>query len=242
MDRKIFIFFLALCLTIAISAISQHKKNILFKGDSLFEAKNYEDALKIYKEIHENNIYSPAMLLKMAYIEEQKGDVPNALYYLSSYYYLKPDREIHIRMERMASKINLKGYDYTDFEYFNYLYRENYYYIISFLLSLSGIYFVHLILKKIKGNPFGIRPLIFFAVLISLFYFTNFDFSTPKVITRRNNVLIMTNPAAGSDVASVVSRGQQFRVIGKEDIWYRIELENRTNYVRKSDVWLIGKL
>ncbi|MGB3465691.1 MAG: hypothetical protein WBA74_10490, partial [Cyclobacteriaceae bacterium] len=53
----------------------------LTTADSLFQAKKYTESFELYEQIIvEDMAYSPAMLLKMAFIKEGLGDYSNALY------------------------------------------------------------------------------------------------------------------------------------------------------------------
>jgi hypothetical protein len=242
MKHKIFVAFLILLSTFPQLSYSQEYKSRLDHADFLFSRKHFPAAFKSYKEILNSGVFSPAMLLKMALISEQSGDIVSCLYYLNLYYNFRPDRQVHLKMEELAEKYNLEGYDYTDSEYFTFLYRENYYYILLFFLTLSGLYFVHLALKKINGNPLSIRPLLFIGLLFILFYIVNFDFIMPKGIISRKNTFLMSAPASGSDLMAKIERGQRVKILGKEDIWYKIEWAGKFSYIKESDVLLIGSL
>src|SRR5690606_13561587 len=56
---------------------SQADTGRLLNADSLFQSKNYQEALLVYESIlNEDQTYSAAMLLKMAFISEGMGDYP----------------------------------------------------------------------------------------------------------------------------------------------------------------------
>jgi uncharacterized protein YgiM (DUF1202 family) len=59
----------------------------LVKADSLFEQKKYTESFDLYEQIlDEEQLASPKMLLKMAFIKEGLGDYSRALYFLNVYY------------------------------------------------------------------------------------------------------------------------------------------------------------
>ena len=70
----------------------------LNKADSLYISKKYAEAYTDYLHIFEQGKYTPQMLLKMAYVKEGLGEVPEALYYLNVYYVNFPGRNILKKM------------------------------------------------------------------------------------------------------------------------------------------------
>ena len=60
----------------------------LGQADSLYEKKQYTQSLEHYQAMLQKGEYTPAMLLKMAYIEEGLGRVGQALYCLDRLIYM----------------------------------------------------------------------------------------------------------------------------------------------------------
>jgi hypothetical protein len=59
----------------------------LQRADSLFEQREYTEAFSLYNTLlATDRVCSPAMLMKMAYIQEGLGDYSEALYYLNQYF------------------------------------------------------------------------------------------------------------------------------------------------------------
>src|ERR1041385_2293304 len=82
--------------TVAFLAIYSNSFSQVFEyrlkmADSLYLKKQYTQSLELYREIFDQHSYSPAMLLKMAYIEEGLGQNPMALYYINLYYEITHD-------------------------------------------------------------------------------------------------------------------------------------------------------
>ena len=82
----------------------------LKKADSLFQAKQYTQSFELYTSVLKEKQYSPAMLLKMAYIQEGLGHTSMSLYYLHLYYLASHDDQALTKMEEIASKNGLEGY------------------------------------------------------------------------------------------------------------------------------------
>ncbi len=73
-----FIIFFSLLLQ-SVNCQANNKK--LFFADSLFQVESYQEAYKEYQNLlHEEKAYSPAMLLKMAYIAEGMGKFSNPVF------------------------------------------------------------------------------------------------------------------------------------------------------------------
>src|SRR5699024_6607043 len=98
---------------------AQSDESILKKADSLFEANRYTQSLALYHQLFkEQDAYSPQMLLKMAFINEGLGNYSKALYYLNIYYLKTSDKEVRLKIEELAEKHQLSGYQFTDVDFF----------------------------------------------------------------------------------------------------------------------------
>src|SRR5690554_4430045 len=87
------------------SSIGQASEPALQKADSLFATKNYQEALVIYKEILEDDqAFSPAMLLKMAFISEGLGDYSGTTLYLSKYYDYNPSSQVPEKIRQLTNQ------------------------------------------------------------------------------------------------------------------------------------------
>src|SRR5688572_10488658 len=71
----------------------------LRQADSLFLAKRYTQSMELYRSIFAQNEYTPAMLLKMAYIEDGLNQTGQALYYLDLYYHATRNKSVLEKME-----------------------------------------------------------------------------------------------------------------------------------------------
>lgn len=239
MRQKIFIFFLISSITISFSNTSLGKNSSLALADSLFRANKRTEAITEYRSILDSGSFSPALFLRLAYLQETSGDISGALVTLNTLYKINPDPAIHLKMEELALINNLTGYQYTDSQYFNTLYQKYYYYIILTILIVSGLYFSHLNLKKIRGNNLGMRPLLFICILLALFYIVNFNIQPLHAVITNKNTLIMSAPSPGSDLLEIAGSGHRVRLIDQTDIWHQVEFNNKTGYIKASDLYII---
>src|SRR5690606_17154239 len=97
-----------------IPAAAQTSSYRLYTADSLFRNRQFTQSLQHYESVLANGEYTPAMLLRMAYINEGLDRPGKTLYYLSMYYQATGDRAALRKMEELARKYNLTGYTVTD--------------------------------------------------------------------------------------------------------------------------------
>lgn len=237
---KIFsLFFLAL-------TIPSHGNNTylsdLQKADSLFNENKFIESFTIYEKIlTKSDSFSPEMLIKMAFIKEGLGDFTSTLYYLNLYYLYYPDKNALQKMEEVAARYRLTGYNYTDTDYFMSFYNKNYQYIIFLFLFGSLTFLVYLLYKKRKRKPLGMRPLLFILIMGVAVYINNFNLVPAKGIISKES-LAMTAPSAGATIHSVLDKGHRVNIMGKEDIWYKIEWDEQNIFIRENNLLIIDEV
>ena len=227
-------------LTLSQQSLSQTFNQKIIFADSLYNLKKYGPSLKIYENIYnQTGKYSLAMLLKMAFINEISGEYSKTLFYLNIFYHDQPNKKVLSQMEFLDEKHNLKGYKYTDLEYFISLYNEYYYYIIVYILAASITFFAYLLLKKLKKKRLGLRPIVFIGLLIVVYYITNYRVIPPRAIIAHNNTILMSAPSAASELVNMAGEGHRVTIHNKKDIWYEISLENTKAFIKEDDLYLI---
>jgi hypothetical protein len=82
-----------------------------------------------------------------------------------------------------------------------------------------------------RGFQIGFLSFLFFIV-----YYINFlDFGKKGIISR-DNVAIMSAPAAGASWIATASAGHKIGLKKERDIWYETEWNGRKAYIRKKNV------
>src|SRR5690554_5525726 len=141
----------------------------LAKADSLFKSKNYQEALVIYESIlDEDQSYSPAMLLKMAFISEGIGDFSKTILYLSKYYDHNPSQQIPNKIKELTHQASLSGYSITDREQFWGLLTDNSQIITSTLGLFLILSLIALVLKGFQRGYF-----VTSLVLVGIMFVSN---------------------------------------------------------------------
>jgi hypothetical protein len=145
----------------------------LTQGDSLFAKKQYTQSFDLYHMLYESGRYTPAMLLKMAYIQEGLGRISLSIYYLQLYYKATNDEQALNKIEELATKHKLEGYATSaDGAFINTL--QKYQQSIRIMLLSMGLFSFALIIyqKRKQHKPMGAGLATVF-MLILLFAHVN---------------------------------------------------------------------
>lgn len=226
-------------LSVVISCFAQDQQNdALLQADSLFQQKKYTQSFEIYQHLLEKeNLASPAMLLKMAFIKEGLGDYTNALYYLNLYHLKAADKKTLGKMEELAQKNDLQGYNLSDFDIIKAVFFK-YFNIILLSLAALAIMITALMLytrRKMNKSPVaaGILAVFFLALL---FYTLNFSRTYNRGIITDRSTYLMDGPSAGAEVISILGKGHRIPIYGQIDVWTKTEWEGNTAYVKTGKV------
>lgn len=207
---------------------------VMRTADSLHSAKQYTQAFTLYRAVYESGHYSPAMLLKMAYIQEGLGHLGECLYYLNLYFLASDDAHALKKMEELAEKNNLEGYKTDDTVKFLAWLQEQYTtiagVIASFSVFLMALIFYQRVQKKIKPPLTGLALVLTLAVL---FVHINFSLKSERGIVAQPQTYLMSGPSAGASVVAIIGEGHQLEIKGKEDVWLRVNWKDNEVYVKE---------
>ena len=227
---RILIFFLIFVTT----NILANEKYLLNEGDSLFKLRKYFDAKKIYENLYyEKNYFSDAMLLKLSFIEEGIGNYEKALIYLSKHYYQTNNKETSTKIKSIAKKNELIGFEQNDLSLILNAYNKNIYLIHSILVVILVLY---LIIGEKKDTSYHIRFMIISVLVLAIM---NFNLTKKQGIVDQDNTYIMNGPSSGSDVYSIIKKGNKLKISKEYSIWYEVIFENKKKYIRKKNISLI---
>ena len=227
---RILIFFLIFVTT----NILANEKYLLNEGDSLFKLRKYVDAKKIYENLYyEKNYFSDAMLLKLSFIEEGIGNYEKALIYLSKHYYQTHNKETSTKIKSIAKKNELIGFEQNDLSLILNAYNKNIYLIHSILVIILVLY---LIIGGKKDINYHIRFMIISVLVLAIM---NFNLTKKQGIIDQDNTYIMNGPSSGSDVYSIIKKGNKLKISKEYSIWYEVIFENKKKYIRKKNISLI---
>lgn len=228
---KLLIFFLMLLQ----STHSQANVPQLMAADSLFNQQSYKEAMEIYELNYQLGIYSPAMLLKMAFISEGIGNSELATLYLTKYYDLSPYPETLTKIKTLTGQKELYGYEVSDASRFL-LWLVEFREII--VASLTIILVLSLIILWSRGKKLTEARFYWPSViLICLIFVTNNFLKAPtSALITKSPTLIMSKPTAGGEPVDLVEPGHRVKIRSSKDIWYEIEWKDQIAYIKKDHV------
>lgn len=208
----------------------------LQKADSLFATKNYQEALIIYESLLQNDeTYSPAMLLKMAFISEGIGDYSNGSFYLAKYYDLNPNPRVITKIKTLTDQSNLLGYELNDKDRFMRFLTDLQMEITSlFSLFLILSLILLFIFRKTTDKPKYYLPSFVFLILA---FFANNFLSEPNTgIVTGSPTLVMDKPTAAGKLLNVAYPGHRVIIKSSKDIWYEVTWGNQKGYIKKENI------
>ncbi len=227
------ILILLLSTNVLLGQISGYR---LQQADSLFLEKKYTQSMEHYKNILSQNQYTPAMLLKMAYIEEGLNHIGQALYYLNLYYIASNDKTVLQKMDELATRYNLQGYQMSDADQAISFYRD-YRLHITLALAAIAVFFVALAVSiKQKGQRPIVSTVLTALVLLVLFYHVNIGGEVSMGIIGDSHTFLMQGPSPGAAVVEIVEEGHRVEIIGKNDVWLQVLWNGEVAYVKEGNL------
>jgi hypothetical protein len=208
---------------------------LLQKGDSLFAAKQYTQAFEHYQALHASGRYSPTMFLKMAYIQEGLSHLGESLYYLNLYFLASDDTGALKKMEELAEKNNLEGYQANESVKFRAWLLEHYKRIAWVIASIALFFLAVMFYQRtrLQMNPSlaGIGLAIALGVL---FIHINYSAHSKHAIVFERQTYLMSGPSSAASVVAIIGEGHQLRIEGKEDVWLKVSWKDRAVYVKEN--------
>ena len=202
-------------------------------ADSLFDAGKFTEALEIYQNIQNSQHATPAMLLKMAYINEGLNQYAEALYLLEKYYSITANRKVISKINEIAATNELSGFEYTDLFFLYHLINTYYFELIigfSFLLFFATFYVV------LKRKKYISIPMIGFQLLMISFLVivVNTPLKKSEAIIIADQSILMSGPSAGSEPLYLIEKGHKVKILEDHLIWVKIDWKNKPAYIRSN--------
>ncbi len=210
-------------------------------ADSLFAQEKYTESLELYQVIlEEDQLYSPGMLVKMAFIKEGLGDYSEALYLLNLFYAKTSDKRALRKMEELAKQHQLSGYRFNDMEFFRTIYKRYHLQIIGLLTAASLLVFSFILYKKRRGSY---RPVsagvVFVLILAVLFALINFGQGRDRAVILTDQAYLRVGPSSGANVKEIIEKGHRVEIMSQKDVWVKINWNDRPLYIRESHLGII---
>lgn len=209
------------------------------KADSLFNLKRYSESKILYDSIfYKENKYSNSMLLKMATIEESLDNYEKSIYYLELFQKNKNENKVLDKINDIVDDKNLNGFENSDKKIFINIYKKYRSNILALLLTLISIIFIVNLVRYFRKNVVNFAlPFFYISSFLSLLII---NIKPPSdAIVFKDYTFIMKEPSSGSDLYSILNKGDKLIVSKDLEVWYEIILDGKKRYVRKKNVRLI---
>lgn len=175
------------------------------------------------------------MLLKMAYVQEGLQHIGPALYYLNLYYIATRDKTTLDKMDELATKYNLKGYEISETSGAMSFYNDYNLYISVAIAALMVLMMSLAAYTKLKLNK---RPIASFSILIvlTIALFSNLIYAggMATAIVAHPATYVMKGPSAAAAVIDIISDGHRVNIIGKKDVWLKVSWDGNTGYIKQN--------
>ncbi len=210
---------------------------LLERADSLFQQKRYTQSFELYQNLFESKQYTPAMLLKMAYIQEGLNRISQSAYYLNLYYLATQDETALTKLEELADKYRLEGYAPSQIDQVFSIYHRYRDLITICLISAFTFLLILIVVQRLR---FHTKPYAAWTMLmvLSVLFIVHQHFSEgyTKAIIVNNNTYLMDGPSAGASVIRILRDGHRVRVTGKKDVWLRVQWGDAEAYVKENNL------
>ncbi len=217
------------------SQVGEAQSQKIKLADSLFRSKQYTQSLEVYQSLFNEKKYSPAMLLKMAYIQEGLGKIGQTLYYLKLYHLATDDEQAVRKMEELAEKFKLSGYDSNDASKLQQWIDKKIMIVkVGLAIVLLLISYILFIRRRKEQRPWFLVGVII-LVSASVFYLNNFYLNN-SVIVNSDRTYLMEGPSSGAPVAVILAEGNQLQLLGHNDVWLKVKWMDKIVYVKNSAV------
>jgi hypothetical protein len=216
-------------------AFSQTSSFRLKTADSLFSQKQYTQSFEHYENMLKQKQYTPSMLLKMAFIKEGLLQIGQSMYYLNLYFLATHDKTALEKMNELATKYNLEGYETSETDHFLIFYQDHHLAISAALFALMIFMFSLMIYTRTRLKR---RPVVSFTFLVIAIALsgTHLYYGSKREagIVTQPSTYIMSGPSAASPVVEIIGDGHRVEVIGKKDVWLKIKWNDDIAYVKKN--------
>ena len=171
----------------------------------------------------------------MAYAQQQLGHYPAALLYLSMAQARQPRVRTWQQLASLAAQHRLVGYPNTWQQELRVQAQRYYYPGLQVLLVGAVVGAVGLLLRRRGRGPW----VAFGAYLLLLAAYLHLLRPAPAGLVSRAGAALMAGPGASAAWLNTAALGDRLPVLGREDIWCRVEWQQRVAYVRATDLLVV---
>lgn len=245
MIKNFLLFFLYFSLAMSVSA----NENDFAKAEKLYSQEKYEEALKVFSSLLEENEISPVVFYNMGNCYFQTGDYLNALlYYERAHKYDPSNEEILENMEITRSRLSDKS-DEMSSGISGWFYNvvnsrpADYWSYLAIGLSMTGTVLLFLMLFStqisLKRMSLATALISFvFALVFSVFSFYQISYFNAEddALIMELNTEVKKEADEDSKSISILPAGIKVKIIDEKGEWSEISINSRTGWVKTSSI------
>lgn len=219
-------------------ANSQIDRNSISFADQLFKNNHLLEAEKIYL-LQRNQIQGNTYEIdrKLAFIAKEKNDWLMELYYLSSMQAQQSKLATSKRLEEIAQRKNLTGYEVDIWARLRWIYFEFFPYILLFLL-LPAIYVAYaLVIKKVQNERIPAYQIISYGIYVFiLFSFTNLPSLFSQGLTSSKKTYMRNFASSSAPVIHTMEKGTLVNFVYVTNDWIPCYFDGKIGYIKSKDL------
>src|SRR5690606_30428927 len=140
------------------------------------------------------------------------------------------------KMQALAEKHKLSGYQFTDTDlflsYYNKYISEITFGALAFCLLLLAFIFY----RKKRNSPVVFPAIALELALVLLAVMINSESTSQQGIIANGNAYLMSGPSSGAGVVEIVKAGHRVNITGKEDVWVKVIWDGSPAYIRQNQL------
>lgn len=230
--------YLIIILFISLASFAKTNNDLYEKGNSLYNDKKYDQALKTYLAIEKNNKFSADLYYNIGNTYFRLNDYSNSILYYERGLKLKPNNN-NIENNLKVAKARLRGDVYIVPDFFlkrwwktiSNLFIPSTWIIVSIILLISSSLIFIFYYFSIDNKIILFYSFLFSILLLIVSVFAGFD--RQNTIQSKNYAIVFDNTSSGKDSPDINSadkikiyKGQKVKIVEKANTWIKVKTED----------------
>lgn len=227
-----------LFLLVSFSTLAQNTNDLFSNANSLYKEGNYEEAIKLYKQIESQNIASSELYYNLGNCYYKLNKVAPTIYNYEKALQLNPlneDAKNNLILAKRLTLDRIEALPKSVFQKFNENYLQKLTYnawaivtvVISFIASILFLLFYFAYSPNKKRLYFSTSIISFLLLIISItITYSQYSQSknTVEAIIFTEEISIKNEPTSNSDEVFTLHEGTKVLVLDSVDNWKKIKL------------------
>ena len=223
---------------------NEGSKDWITTGNQHFKDEQFTDARDAYENVYAEGVYTETMLYRLAFIHENLGNFPKAIYYLKKIRQEFGGQNLDEKIVQLFRKNGTSRYMARDFWNSYLLFFNHWGWLVwgIMILSVGWLSYYYFSGKQIlpsfhKHITLGTAVAFGFSFLLLLHYL----FFVPERGVIIHPTSFYNFPSFGADSQLfALSPGETIEILGEEDIWIEVEAGKNKYWVPRNVILSLG--